>query len=51
MATVVTPQTLGMYYYGLSKLVKKSKSFDDQVFQKICAVLTKYENQIFDELE
>ena len=50
-AMVVTPQTLGMYYYGLSKLVKKNKSFDDQVFQKICAILTKNENQIFDELE
>ena len=39
MATVVTPQTLGMYYYGFSKLVKKVKGNDDKVFTSICGFL------------
>lgn len=43
---MVTPQTLGMYYYGFSKLSKREDDIVEQnspLFDSICHYLTKKE--------
>ena len=51
MADAITPQTLGMYYYGFSKLMKKAKGNQDKVFSSICSFLASDQNPMFNEEE
>lgn len=46
---MVTPQTLGMYYYGLAKLIKKDRFHRPEVFDKICAYLVSDGCPLLDE--
>ena len=40
---MITPQTLGMYYYGYSKLMKKQTKYTNHIFKDICEYLVSEE--------